>query len=369
MLNTRHDSAGALLTIDLDAIRANYRLLREKLGGTACAAVIKADAYGLGADHVAPALAADGCGDFFVAHLDEAIALRSHVPAEAEIFVLHGSPSGVEADFVAHRVIPVLNSLGQVDAWAALARSLGHRIPAVVQVDTGMSRLGLSGRELDTVTDDPGRLDGIDLRYVMSHLACAEQQNHELNALQLANFRAARTRLPAAPASFSNSSGIFLGQEYHFDLARPGAALYGVTPVAGQPNPLRSVVRLQARVIQVREIEAGARVGYGGTWTAPGPRRIATISVGYADGFLRSLGNRAKAFYCGTALPVVGVVSMDTMTLDVTALPEHGLEPGHLVDLIGSDNPVDAVAEAAGTIGYEILTSLGGRYFRTYLGG
>ena len=224
-------------------------------------------------------------------------------------------------------------------------------------------------RELDTVAADPHRLDGIDLRYVMSHLACAEQQSHELNALQLANFRAARARLPAAPASFSNSSGVFLGPDYHFDLARPGAALYGVAPVAGQPNPLRSVVRLQARVIQVREIEAGARVGYGGRWTAPGPCRIATVSTGYADGFLRSLGNRAKAYRGGTALPVVGVVSMDTITLDVTGLPGQGLEPGELVDLIGEHNPVDAVAEAAGTIGYEILTSLGGRYFRTYLGG
>ncbi len=228
-----------------------------------------------------------------------------------------------------------------------------------------MSRLGLSKRELDTVAADPHRLDGIDLRYVMSHLACAEQQSHELNALQLANFRAARARLPAAPASFSNSSGVFLGPDYHFDLARPGAALYGVAPVAGQPNPLRSVVRLQARVIQVREIEAGARVGYGGRWTAPGPCRIATVSTGYADGFLRSLGNRAKAYHGATALPVVGVVSMDTITLDVTGLPGQGLEPGDLVDLIGEHNPVDAVAEAAGTIGYEILTSLGGRYFRT----
>jgi alanine racemase len=369
MLNTRHASAGALLTVDLDAIRANYRLLREKLGGTACAAVVKADAYGLGADRVAPALAADGCTNFFTAHLDEAIALRTHVPAQAEVFVLHGSPAGVEADFVEHRVVPVLNSLEQIDAWTALARRLGHKLPAVVQVDTGMSRLGLSKRELDTVADDPGRLDGIDLRYVMSHLACAEQQSHELNALQLANFRAARARLPAAPASFSNSSGVFLGQDYHFGLARPGAALYGVAPVAGQPNPLRSVVRLQARVIQVREIEAGARVGYGGRWTAPGPARIATVSTGYADGFLRSLGNRAKAYHGDAALPVVGVVSMDTITLDATGLPGPGLEPGALVDLIGEHNPVDAVAEAAGTIGYEILTSLGGRYFRTYLGG
>src|SRR5689334_18662129 len=214
-----------------------------------------------------------------------------------------------------------------------------------------MSRLGLSPRELAAVADDPGRLDGVELRHVMSHLACSEQQSHALNADQLARFTAARSMLPAAPASFSNSSGVFLGPDYHFDLARPGAALYGVAPVAGQPNPLRPVVRLQARVIQVREIEAGTRVGYGGRWTAPGPARIATVSTGYADGFLRSLGNRAKAYHGDIALPVVGVVSMDTITLDATGLSGQGLEPGALVDLIGEHNPVDAVAEAAGTIG------------------
>src|SRR5690349_12138678 len=273
MLKTSRDSAGALLTIDLDAIRANYRLLREHLGAAACAGVVKADAYGLGADRVAPVLAAEGCRHFFVAHLDEGITLRPHVPEEAEIFILHGLMPGVEAAALAYRLIPVLNSLAQVDAWTSLARSVGRRLPAVLQVDTGMSRLGLSRAELAIIADDHSRLDGINLRYVMSHLACAEQQGHGLNASQLARFHEARALLPAAPASFANSSGVFLGPDFHFDLARPGAALYGVAPVAGQPNPMRPVVRLQGRVIQVREIEAGDVVGYGGTWQAPGRRR------------------------------------------------------------------------------------------------
>jgi alanine racemase len=234
-----------------------------------------------------------------------------------------------------------------------------------------MSRLGLSRAELAAVADDPRRLDGIALRYVMSHLACAERQDHPLNAEQLRRFGAARALLPAAPASLANSSGVFLGRDYHFDLARPGAALYGVAPVAGRPNPMRPVVRLQGRVVQLREIEAGAAVGYGATWRAAGagPRRIATVAVGYADGFLRSLGNRARAFVDGTPVPLVGVVSMDTATFDVSDVPPDALAPGGFIDLIAERNPVDAVAERAGTIAYEILTGLGRRYHRRHLGG
>jgi alanine racemase len=370
MADTGLARAGALLSIDLGAVRANYRLLRQHLDGTACAAVVKADAYGLGAERVAPALAAEGCRHFFVAHLDEAIALRPHLPAAAELFVLNGLPPGAEAECLQRGATPVLNSMAQVAAWAGLARSHGRPLPAVLQIDTGMSRLGLSRAELAAVADDPRRLDGIALRCVMSHLACAERQDHPLNAEQLRRFGAARALLPAAPASLANSSGVFLGRDYHFDLARPGAALYGVAPVAGRPNPMRPVVRLQGRVIQVREVEAGAAVGYGGTWrAAAGPRRIATVAVGYADGLLRSLGNRARAFVDGTPVPLVGVVSMDTATFDVSDAPPDALAPGGFIDLIDERNPVDAVAERAGTIAYEILTGLGRRYGRRYLGG
>jgi alanine racemase len=368
MTTNRAEQAGALLTIDLGAICANYRLLRERVGAGACAAVIKADGYGLGAARVAPALAAAGCRHFFVAHLDEAIALRPHLSESAALYVLHGSPPAVEAEFLAHRLIPVLNSLLQVDAWAALARAKGEALPAILQVDTGMSRLGLSARELATVAEDPHCLDGIELRYVMSHLACAEQQEHPMNAQQLTAFRQALQRLPRAPASFANSSGIFLGPDYHFDLARPGAALYGVAPVAGAPNPMCQVVRLQGKVIQVRRIEAGTAVGYSARYRAPSARRIATVSVGYADGYLRSLSDRAVAWFGDTALPLVGIVSMDTISLDVSDLPEDALQPGSLVDLINERQTVDALAQAAGTIGYEILTSLGGRYARDYVG-
>jgi alanine racemase len=361
--------AGALLSIDLAAIRTNYALLRTRLGGAACAAVVKADAYGLGAARVAPVLAEAGCRHFFIAHLDEAVTLRPHLPARAELFVLNGLPPGAEADALAHHVTPVLNSLAQIDAWAALARARGRTLPAMVQVDTGMSRLGLSRAESRILAEDSHRLDGIALVCVMSHLACAEQQDHPLNAEQLDCFREARRKLPQAPASLANSSGIFLGPDYHFDLVRPGAALYGIAPIAGQPNPMRPVVRLHGRIVQIREIETGATVGYGATWRASEPRRIATVSVGYADGFPRSLGNRGSAFIGAHEVPLVGVVSMDTATFDVSNVPSDMLQPGSLIELIGERNSVDAVARRAGTIGYEILTSLGHRYHRRYVGG
>jgi alanine racemase len=263
----------------------------------------------------------------------------------------------------------VLNSRPQIEAWRALAGRRGWRLPAVVQVDSGMSRLGLSSDELDKLAADADGFAGIDVRYVMSHLACAEEQDHPANALQRERFVVARRLLPAAPASFANSSGIFLGPHYHFDLARPGAALYGVAPVAGAPNPMRPVVRLQAKVMQLRQVDAGTPVGYGFSWRAPKAARIATVSVGYADGWQRSQSHRGAAWFDGVELPLVGKVSMDTITLDASALPEGALQPGALVDLFDARHGVDGAAARAGTIGYEVLTSLGRRYERHYVGG
>lgn len=363
------DRAGAILTIDLEAIAENWTRLRMRLGGAACAGVVKADAYGLGAAQVAPRLAAEGCREFFVAHLDEAASLRPHLPDEARIHVLNGLAPGSEADCARIGAVPVLNSRAQIDAWRSLAARLGRRLPAAIQVDSGMARLGLSPREVDELANDPAALDGIAVTLVMSHLACADETGNPTNAAQRASFEAARSRLPSAPASLANSSGIFLGADFHFDLARPGASLYGVNPVPHAPNPMRSVVRLQGRVIQIREVPQGQGVGYGLTWVAPGPARLATVSVGYADGYLRSLSGRGSAWFGGTRLPIVGRVSMDTITIDIGALPEGALGAGALVDLIDEEHGIDAVATAAGTIGYEILTSLGNRYARVYSGG
>jgi alanine racemase len=364
-------ATGTILTIDLDAVAANYGALREKAPEAECAAVVKADGYGLGAVPVVRALVGAGCETFFVAHLGEALAIRGTAP-DATIAVLNGAAPGAEAELAEHGILPVLNSLEAVAAWTAQGVEDGTRLPAILHVDTGMSRLGLSDAELDRVADDPSLLDGIDIKWLMSHLAVSEEPKHPLNAEQRARFEAARARLPALPASLANSSGIFLGPDYHYDLVRPGAALYGVnpTPSAGTPpnNPMRPVVRLEAPILQVRSIDSPRTVGYGATHGVTGTARIATIPVGYADGYLRSLSNRGRAFLGDHEVPVVGRVSMDLVTLDVTAVPEADAHPGAMVEVISERHPVDAVAGDAGTIGYEILTSLGARYARRYSG-
>ncbi|MBV8526426.1 MAG: alanine racemase [Acetobacteraceae bacterium] len=363
------ERSGAVLTIDLAAVQANYRLLAGRVGASACGAVLKAHGYGLGATYLAPAIFAAGCRHFFVAHLDEGLELRPHLDASATIYVLHGPFPGTEEVFAEHGLIPVLNSIEQINGWAGLAERRGARLPAILQVDTGMSRFGLSLDDLERLVTTGSRLERIALRYLMSHLACADEPAHPANAEQLAQFGAARRLLPGIPASLAASSGIFLGPRFHFDLVRPGAALYGVAPVTGAANPMRQVVRLQGKILQIRWIPEGAPVGYGGTYRAPACRRIATVPVGYADGFLRSAGDRGSAFLDEIELPIVGRISMDSITLDATDAPEERLCPGATVDLIGPRNPIDAVARAAGTIGYEILTSLGRRYHRRYLGG
>ena len=360
-------NAGAWLSIDLAAICDNWRLLKSLVASGNCAAVVKANAYGLGARPVSAALYRAGCRHFFVAHLAEGIDLRPTLPADAVVVVMHGVPPGAEPECLAHWLVPVLNSGQQIAAWRQLAHSQNKTLAAVVQVDSGMARLGVSAPELQQLSRDATAFQGIRVSHVMSHLACADEPLHPANRQQLACFEAARRLLPAAPATLANSSGIFLGADYHFDLPRPGAALYGIAPVPGQPNPMKAVVRLQAKVIQTRTVRAGEGVGYSFSWVAPTDSRVATVSVGYADGYLRSLSGRGVAWLGVQALPLVGRVSMDTITVDVSALPEHAIQPGTLLDLIAPQHSVDAVAERAGTIGYEMLTSLGNRYHRTYL--
>jgi alanine racemase len=358
-------TAYAVLDIDLDALVGNWRALRDRLSaGAICAGIVKADAYGLGMDRVAPALAAAGCTIFFVAQLGEAVALRRLLPA-AEIAVLNGLLPGNAAEFVAHHLIPVLNDLGQIAEW----RKAGGGNPAIIHVDTGMARLGLPAGEIARLAADPSLLAGLTLRAVMSHLSCADEADHPHNPRQLAAFTAARVLLPAAPASLANSSGIFLGAAYHFDIARPGAAVYGVNPLPGQPNPMAQVIRLKGKILQSRDIDTGEFVGYGSTHRREGPGRIATLAIGYADGWMRSLSNRGSVAIAGQRVPVIGRISMDLMTIDVTGLDPQATSPGNYAELIGPGNDIDAVAAEAGTIGYEILTALGERYHRIYRGG
>ncbi len=350
------------LEISLPAIVANWRKLRGGPGAAAMAAVVKADAYGLGAAAVAPALYAAGCRHFFTAHPAEAIAIRPLLPG-AMLAVLNGLWPGWEALFTTHDLLPVLSSLAEVARWRAHAGALGRTLPALLHVDTGMNRLGLDPREVAILADNPALLEGIGLQYIMTHLAAAETPDDPLNDLQRTRFAAACARLPAAPRSMAASSGLYLGPGFGSDLGRPGAALYGVNPTPGRPNPQRPVVRLRAQVLQLRTIAGGETVGYNAAWTAERPSRIATVSIGYADGYLRSLSNRATAYFDEQPLPLVGRVSMDLATFDATDTPR--LQPGDWLDLIGPGG-VDALAEQAGTNGYEILTSLGHRYQRMY---
>jgi alanine racemase len=358
---------GAILTVDLDAIAANYRLLRDRLNGTDCAAVVKADAYALGADRVAPVLFAEGCRHFFVALLDEGVALRSHLP-EASIYVLNGPTPNTEPIYAEHDLVPVLNHLGQVERWRHYCVGHGSR-SAAIHVDTGMNRLGLGADEVARLAADPMALQGIHLAYIVSHLVTSEQADHQLNATQLARFIEMRRSLPKAPASLANSSGIFLGPAYQFDLARPGIAIFGGNPTPGQPNPMRGVVRLDGRIVQVRDVDSPMTVGYGATHRVPRKGKLATISVGYADGYTRALSGRGSCLIGEYRVPVVGRVSMDLISVDVTDVPTHLVEEGGLVELLGPTHSVDDLAREAGTISYEILTSLGPRYHRRYVGG
>ena len=370
-------SASTILTIDTGAVVANWHHLAALAPGATAAAVVKADAYGLGVGRVVPALHRAGCTTFFVATIPEAVTLRGLLPDPAcAILALNGSPPGAEPLCRAHAIVPVVNSLAQLARWRAESEDARDALPLALQFDTLMSRFGLAPDDVDALA--AGGIPVAPLRptLLMSHLACADAPDDPANATQLARFRAAREALRpvlgGVPASLAACSGVFLGAAFHFDMIRPGAALCGVHPgpasaAAGQPNPMRATIRLDARVAQIRRIPAGASVGYGATWTAPGAAatRVATVACGYADGFLRAGGNRgAAALPDGTLLPIIGRISMDSLTLDASTQAADGLREGDCVTLIGPHRALDDVARDAGTIGYEILTALGRRHLR-----
>ena len=361
-------AALAILTINLAAIVANYRLLATKVAPAECAGVVKADAYGLGVAMVAPALRQAGCHTLFVATLAEGLALRRLV-SDATIYVLDGLHGADATEFIAAGLRPVLVSRGEVDSWLTAAGDKADA-RAGLHLDTGMARLGMPMEELDALIAEGSKLRRLRPTLVMSHFACADTPEHPLNREQPRRFRAALERLalpPGVTRSIAASSGIFLGPDQALDLVRPGAALYGLAPVVNQTNPLRQVVRLQGKILQVRRVDAGSTVGYGATHRFARQARLATIGVGYADGFMRALSNRGGVYVGDRRAPIVGRVSMDLLTIDITDIPEEQAQPGSWIDLIGPHNPVDTVAAEAGTIGYEILTSLGRRYRRRYL--
>jgi alanine racemase len=358
-------TAGARLTIDLGAIVANWRIVQAAAGAPA-SAVVKANGYGLGAIPVSKALAAAGCRRFFVAHLDEGVLLRQALP-DVEIAILNGLLGDAEHSYQRHRLAPVLNDPGQIQRWLSFCASQGETLPALLQVDTGMNRLGLTGGEWGKAALDPA-VAAFPWVALISHLSCADTPDHPLNATQRRLFEAACAMAPGLPASLSASSGSFLGPEFAFDFVRPGAALYGVNPQPGSPNPLRNPVSLSARILQIREIDGGSPVGYGATHKTSGRTKIATIALGYADGFLRSGSGHGNVMIGGCSAPIVGRISMDLITIDVTQVPVGVLEQEGWVDVIGDFRTLDEVATDAGSISYEILTSLGERFNRVYVG-
>src|ERR1700681_3160659 len=364
--------ATGVLTVDLDAICANWRKLEKAAVPAESAAVIKADAYGCGLDPVARALAGAGCKTFFVATLDEARAAHAAV-ASATIYVLDGFFQNCGDAYAKIDARPVIGDLNELAEWDVFCRRSGWAGGAAIHIDTGMNRLGLTIVEAQGIIPRINAGDhGITL--VMSHLACAEALNHPLNAKQLAIFREIASLFTGVPASLSNSSGIFLSPQFQFDLVRPGAALYGINPTPEADNPMQPVVDLKARIVQIRNIEKGESVGYGGTWTARRPTRLAIVSAGYADGYFRAGGSNdgtrgAEVVVAGKRCPIAGRVSMDLMAVDVTDLEKNAARRGHMVTLIGEGITVDELAHHFGTIGYEVLTSLGRRFARLYKGG
>ncbi|NDA46613.1 MAG: alanine racemase [Alphaproteobacteria bacterium] len=361
--------AQAILTLDLAALVANWRFLAQRVGSAECSAVIKADAYGIGLEQALTPLLKAGCRSFFVAHVSEGVRARRMAPdQDIKIYLLNGLMLSSETlDQIAqHHLIPVISSLSQWQFWNE--HEVSKDLPYVLHVNTGMNRLGL---QMDEALSLAGRAKP---ELIMSHFVSSEIASDPQNEQQIKSFDVLRQAFPGIRASLANSSGIFLPQQPYYDLVRPGYALYGGNPCPDQPNPMRNVVSLSAPILQVREIKRGESVGYNGTWTAQRPTILATLGLGYADGFLRSGSgpngkSGAEGWLGGSPCPVVGRISMDLTILDVTDAPDSDVRPGALVELLGPHRSIDDLANRSGTIGYEILTSLGWRYHRIYQDG
>lgn len=351
----------ATLTIDLDALAANYALFREKVGA-ACevAGVVKADGYGTGMLQATKKLSQAGCKTFFVATPGEGIALRAAQPA-ARIGILGGLYPDAGDAYREHNLIPVIGSLDE------LARAKNHEV--ILHFDTGMNRLGFSPREIEILLNDKKRLDRVNVSAIISHFVAADEKGHALTGRQYNDFHAIAAHFPDAQKSLSNSSGAFRDKKYHFDMIRPGMALYGLNPTPETKNPMKPVVKLDARVLQTRTVKKGESAGYNAGYEFEQDSVIATAALGYADGFLRSLTNKGNLYWEGRPLPIRGRVSMDLTIVDLSHLPEKQRpDAGDFLEVLGEHQGADDLASAAGTIGYEILTALGRRYERRYLG-
>lgn len=373
MLRIPSAGLGPRLTVDLAALARNWRALEQVSAGALCGAVVKADAYGTGIVAASETFYAAGAQFFFTATVDEGIAVRGALP-DAHIFILDGLYPGAADTYVGERLMPCLASLGMLEEWLACCLRRSEAFPAALHFDTGINRLGIRLAETDIVTQRIGELNFAP-QMVMSHLACADQPSHENNRVQLSLFQSLLAHFPGIPGSLANSAGLMTGREYHFQMVRPGVALYGGRAVSGRRNPMSRVVTLEAPVLEVKEARTGESVGYGATYSLARDSRIAVLGIGYADGFFRSLSSTnthpgGKVALRGQLLPVLGRVSMDIVTIDVTDLGSQMPVPGEMAEIVGPTISVDDQADACGTIGYEFLTSLRlGRFQRRYVDG
>lgn len=361
-----------MLTIDLVAIQANWRKLQSLGAGANVAGVIKANAYGLGAAQVGNALYDVGCREFFLASIDEAIAAKDYLPQSALIYMLGGVNEGDESRLINAGVIPVLCSLQSIHGWAKANTALGSSAPSAIKINTGMTRYGLDLNEFESLCSDAELLRRVNPVMFMSHLACADEPHHPLNSLQRDRFASCaslvKSLVPAIRFSLANSSGIFLGDAWHFDLLRPGAALYGINPVPDVPNPMRPIVRLSLPIVQVRTIDVPVAIGYGSSANAVKGARVAVVRGGYADGLHRTLGLQPEGILCGQHVKAIGRVSMDSTIFDISVidLPDDFLL-SERIEVINDYFSLDYLANKNKALGYEVLTSLGARYERRYL--
>ncbi len=366
----RPEETGAALCIDLKILQDNWRKLDKRARKAACGAAVKADAYGIGVEQVTRALWQAGCRHFFVALPHEGIELRYIVP-EAKIYVLSGVLPGQAELYGENSLIPVVASLQQMREWSQYCRQCHAKLATGIHLDTGINRLGFSEAELAILAKDKATLNSFKLDLVMSHLACGDDPANPMNEMQRQKFDHMRAMLPEAPASLANSPGTFLGDEFAYDIVRPGIALYGGNPFATRGNPMSPVVHLYAQVLQVRELNEGETVGYGATWKARKRSRVGVLGIGYRDGILRSLSwpandGPAQVFIAGHFVPIIGRISMDLITIDLTEIPADKAVVGQKVEIMGDNITIDDMAKWAGTIPYEIITSLGSRYALVY---
>lgn len=361
------------LSIDLKAVQNNYQFLSAKVSAhVICGASVKANAYGLGVAEISLALTDVGCRDFFVAHPSEAIALRAILGDldhgdQSNIYCLHGYQDSFFDEYYKNNITPILASLPQIKAWELLQEKYNEKVPALLHFDTGMNRLGLDPDEttyfLEHLDDFTASLN---ISYVLSHMACADEPDHPCNHRQRLMFEKIRNTImhhrktEGWQYSLANSSSIFLGEDYHYDMVRPGMALYGLNPAPYADNPMQSVVRLETPILQIRHLGKGEAIGYGATKVFKDQDRLlATVQIGYADGLPRCLGNVGVFFIDGKAVNIVGRVSMDLVILDITDHSNQNISAGTMVEIIGTNQSVDDLARSANTIGYEILTSVG----------